>query len=499
MLHLGLLAHLVRFPSRPIMARESLFLRFASPGERRLIFREDLGFYRSIVVGAVYDFAPGDQADLTLVLPTFVNALRCCVEKLPYLSVVAGGIASEKPFFERVPKIDINDHLSIIDANKSRDDEQWLEVLLESMLDRPNPQSVPPWRVTICPIAAQKYYVLFAYSHVIGDGLSGPVFHRTFLDALQSTDETEVESTTELLIPQFSLPEPFDIPERLPISWSFLLGPLMAALLPTPVVKWLGIRAHTTNANEGTWTGSNVFFEPETYRTRLKILTISNDQLRNAIMACRAHDAKLTATIHQLIVRALSKCITDDKATNFVSQTAISMRTSIGASNEVWGNFASGHYGVHPRMDDQSPSPDHMWESAAFMSNDMAVSTTRLNDQPLGLLRYAPNIRTWLQKKLGGRRDCSYELSNSMSFDAGEQVRHRCRINKMMVAQPGNVVGAPINFNLLSVTGGPLVCTITWQQGALGVPLESEDALVNSIRSSLQEELAGIGRQSEKA
>lgn len=244
-----------------------------------------------------------------------------------------------------------------------------------------------------------------------------------------------------------------------------------------------------------------------------------------------------------LQVRALSKHITETKAiTNFVSQTAISMRASIGVPGEEWGNYASGCYGTHPNVGKEEAVattkegpglPDQMWENASSLSKAIAESAVQLQDQPLGLLRYAPSIRQWTLGKVGGRRDCSYEVSNLTSFDGGSghantKVKHQeeeettneegegtgagdgeavscsstssrnksscsCRITKMVFAQPGGVVSAPLAFNLVSVRGGPLVGTISWGQGALGVPVESEDALVEAIRQSFVEDFAAIG------
>lgn len=245
--------------------------------------------------------------------------------------------------------------------------------------------------------------------------------------------------------------------------------------------------------------------------------------------------------IASLQVRALGKHITGDKAiTNFVSQTAISMRASIGVPGEEWGNYASGCYGTHSNVFGREVEaattkkglgllPDQMWENASSLSKAMAESAVQLRDQPLGLLRYAPSVRKWIVGKVGGRRDCSYEVSNLTSFDGGSGSGHAstnvkqqqeekkqneekgetvscstnyrnkssssscCRITKLVFAQPGGVVGAPLAFNLVSIRGGPLVGTITWGQGALGVPIETEDALVEGIRQSFLEDFAAIG------
>ncbi|KAK8013265.1 hypothetical protein PG991_009536 [Apiospora marii] len=478
------------------MSRKSVFLRYATipgPSERRMISREDLGFYSNIVVGATYEFEGGNDVDLHS-LQTFAGPLQHCIAKFPYLKIVTRDASTERPFFERVTSLDVQQHLSVVDDGPTapgnprdgdgdgHDDHRRMEQLLESLVDKPNSIAlIPPWRVVVRPLAPARCFVAFAYSHIIGDGPAALAFHRAFLDGLQQQQKTgvllQVNPLLTVPLSEFTLPDPFDIPGRLPISWSFLLGPLLAVLLPKFVAGWLGLQANAAKVDGGTWTGSNVFFEPGAMHSRVKMFAIEDAQVSSVIKASRDHNTKLTGTVHQLVVRALSKHITDTKAiTNFVSQTAISMRASIGAPGEEWGNYASGCYGTHPNVGQiatKGPGlPAQMWANASSLSRAMAESAVQLRDQPLGLLRYAPSIRNWILGKVGGRRDCSYE---------------------MVFAQPGGVVSAPLAFNLVSVRGGPLVGTITWGQGALGVPVESEDALVEGIRQSFVEDFAAIG------
>jgi hypothetical protein len=92
-----------------------------------------------------------------------------------------------------------------------------------------------------------------------------------------------------------------------------------------------------------------------------------------------------------------------------------------------------------------------------------------------------------------GLRDSSYEVSNLTAFSknvAGEA----CQITKMVFAQPGNVVSAPLVFNLISVKGGSLPCSATWQPGALGVPREHDDKWVEGICESSKLDLANLQR-----
>ncbi|KAK6852281.1 hypothetical protein PG995_012406 [Apiospora arundinis] len=530
------------------MSQEKVFLRYASPSERRMISREDLGFYSNIVVGATYETGRDAAADLQS-LQTFARPLKRCIEKFPYLKVVVRDASTEKPFFERVTSLNPQAHLRIITHPAAgvapaggEEEEQWKEKLLESLVDEPNSiATTPPWRVMVLPISRTRCFVAFAYSHTIGDGPAALAFHRAFLDGLRQGSaalEEAVEPTGPVAVPEFVLPDPFDMPGRLPVSWSFLLGPLLAALLPKTVGGWLGLQAHAAKVEQATWTGSDVSLDPGPNRSCVRMFAVDEARVSGAIRASRAHGAKLTGTFHQLVVRALSKHITNQKAGgNFVSQTAISMRASIGLPSEEWGNFASGCYGMHPaaavvEKDEEqqdvteerqqqpflpsplstskspSPLPALMWANAASLSKTIAESAAQLQDQPLGLLRYAPSIRNWIRGKVGGRRDCSYEVSNLTSFRGGgdddenpatpqqqprQTASRSCRITEMIFAQPGGVVSAPLAFNLVSVGGGPLVGTITWGRGALGVPVEAEDALVDGIRRSLLDDFASIG------
>lgn len=84
--------------------------------------------------------------------------------------------------------------------------------------------------------------------------------------------------------------------------------------------------------------------------------------------------------------------------------------------------------------------------------------------------------------KMGHDRDCSFEFSNLLAFDGGAD--QDCNISKMVFSRPANPTAAPINGNIISVKGGSLVCTFSWQAGSMGVPVEEEKVLVDGICSS---------------
>jgi hypothetical protein len=315
----------------------------------------------------------------------------------------------------------------------------------------------------------------------------GVAFHRTFLDAWRQS--SGVENASFLVTPPSrTLPAPFDTPERLPISWSFLLGPLIAVYLPKFLGKMLGLRAAASTVDAGTWTGSPIFFDPDAVeKSRVQLLEIEAPLVQNALQVSRDHGTKLTGTVHQMIIRALSTAIPNSDITNFVSGTPVDMRASIGTPALTWGLFVSAYYEVHPRSSSaNSAFSDEMWAAASSMTKEIAACAATLQDQAIGLLRYVPGIRKWTLSKIGQQRDSSYELSNLLAFDnldCSEEQRYR--ISKMVFTQPGNVPSAPLVFNIISVKGGSLMCTVSWQAGALGVPLGEERSFVDGICSSI--------------
>ena len=398
------------------------------------------------------------------------------------MTVVMKDKDTDKPTWESVLSVKLDDHISVVhdQAADGVDEAAIIEKVLRSIVDRRFTASSPPWRIVVLPLPLQqgttkpRCFIAFASSHSIADGGAGLAFHGTFLNALrQDTKDQDVSFT--ITVPDRKLPDPFDTPERLPVTPDFLRSV-----------------ATTTVVDAGTWTGSSVFLEPqEGLHTRIRLLEVEAPLVQTALRVSRSHNTKLTATIQQLINRALSKAVTDGDVTNFASQTAIDLRGAGGVGLE-WGIFVSGLAAAHPRVDASEPVSDDMWAAAGSMSEKLAESSTRLENQVIGLLRYVPNHRESMVSKLGGKREGSYALSNMLAFDGGSE-GHYCRISKMVVASSAAVPSAPLSFCIISVKGGSLMCTVSWQLGALGCPVEKEASFVDEICSSLRGDFEALG------
>ncbi|KAK5415473.1 Alcohol acetyltransferase [Exophiala xenobiotica] len=311
---------------------------------------------------------------------------------------------------------------------------------------------------------------------------------RTFLDALQDDSVVQESRKQDLVHSQSFRPlsPPFDTKANVPISWTFLLSPLLGVYLPA--FFGFGLNSITPT----TWTGSSTFYDPEKYQVGVQIGSIDAATVRKVLGACRAHGSKITGLIHQLIVAALSELLPEGYD-NFAAQTAINMRDAVGVSNDEMGLYVAGEVEIlnrtHPSP--QTPTTTFSWTAPKQMTDKLAAAASRTQDQSVGLLRYLSDIRAWTLSKLNQRRDCSYEVSNLGNFRAAGKCE-RVSVSEMIFAQSADVNGPALDFNVVSVAEGPMTITITWQIGALDLGAQSESDFVGAVCRKLEDALARI-------
>lgn len=418
---------------------------------------------------------------------TYLPGLRRCLKDHPPLSVVIKDTDTEKPYYAACPVGDLSNHITILPVADNGDAEpQAIERIAAQILDtRPTADS-PPWKIVVLPFAnahnssSSKCFVAFAFSHALGDGISGLAFHKSFLAGLQDPTAEQYQKPAK-----GAMPTPFDTRKNLPISLSYLLAPALGQYLPKVFARLLGLRAAVSTITESTWLGNNKVFLDDDHKTGAKIFKIDGVTLTRLIQACRKHDTKLTALLHQIIAHALSNALPASKDGSFVdsfaSQTAINMRHHVNVSNDMMGLYVSGFFDAHPRI--SSMSPDKMWSAAREMNAKLHECSNTTKNQSIGLLRFLISIRSWTGGHMGGKRDASYEISNLLAFDPEHQrtgpvqgQAEKWTLGNMFFAQPANVTGAPLCFNVVARKGGELLCTITWQLGAIGVGDERKEA-----------------------
>lgn len=294
--------------------------------------------------------------------------------------------------------------------------------------------------------------------------------------------------------PKTPLVPPIETAGRLYISWSYLLGPLLGAYMPKLVSGYFNFRASATPEAKNFWCGHDTFHDSDGFHTGVEMVTISNEKIQKVLARCREHRAKFTGLLHQLIARGLGRALpADQTAECFISQTAIDLRRCLTQiTDDDMGLCPSGYYETFPRTDPKqwggwatAGDDSTIWTAARATTEALTKCASTLTDQPIGLLAYLRNFYPWMRGQIGKRRDCSYELSNLLSFDPG--LSTTWRMGSVYFSQPANATGGCLSFNVVSRKGGDMVIILSWQIGALDVEDEQRFAsrVCNSIYSSL--------------
>lgn len=437
-----------------------------------------------------------------------VKALKHCVASHPILSTYIIGQETEAPEFARPPALDLNKHINILDAPDLFDEKSLIKLTLAQTNDHVFDccDKTPPWQITVLPLSAaeqsetSRYLILFGYYHSHGDGKSGLAFHKTLLSGLNQAQSADCayDDDPKFASPNTPLLPTLEMAGRLPISWSYLLSPLLGAYLPAFVTNPLGIRASATPEADDQWAGNKTFFEPESYQTCLEVVSIGHSVVQKIIQECRRHDVKFTGLLHQVIVQALSEELPPEKAGCFVSQTAVDLRSHLnGITEDDMALCPTAYYELFKRISNdetsRQPGSDAFWAAARTTTQNLAKCAGTLNDQPVGLLAYLRNMYPWTRGQVGQRRECSYELSNIMAFNPGPfESEQGCNIESMIFSQPANVSSGCLNFNVVSRYRGDLTIVISWQAGALDV--QNEQVFVERVGQHMATSLASFNK-----
>jgi hypothetical protein len=484
--------------------------------ERRFTVRHALGWYRTLIITGLYTVDKNSAFD-THSITSYIPALKWCIKSHSFLSATIQGLYGESPVFTRPAELDLRNHIQIIDLEsstyKSTNDE--LELLKRVVLethDQPweYAERIPPWKIVVLPLPDQadstqkRVYIIYAYSHTHGDAKSALAFHRSFLQGLQTHTGDHDQSQSLIYEPPSSpLPLPLEKACTLKVSWSFLLAPAIAQYMPNIVCRLLRIQAGGNQLSiDRVYTGEITRYDKDDFRTASQILVVKQDLLAKVLAVCRSQRSKLTGLLNRLIVYALSDILPPSTANGFLGQIVVDLRSHIPAYADgmTMGNFVSAVYDTPSRI---TPNPsskydETFWDAVRGTTTRLAAAANTLDDQPIGLLKYLSNFRSWYLGQLGKKRDSSYEISNIGVFDPTlptntndlPTTSQPWSIERTVFSQPANVLASPLNFQVVTMKGGDMVITLNWQVGVTGVP--DEDAFAKAILGHVNKGLEEI-------
>ncbi|KAK5071671.1 Alcohol acetyltransferase [Lithohypha guttulata] len=470
--------------------------RNTGPSEQRLISRHVHRFYNNLLVAGIYSI-PVTVADSQLSkLETYLPVLKACLLQHPFLSIVVRRNAKGQSVYARADAVDLRDHFHVIDAELSASNTATEDTLIGRVIEHlcndpaltffDTAEVLPHWRLDVLPLqesAHQKrVFISFTYGHTIGDGMSGMVFQKTFLEAFHQLGAQPPEDTNPI-----SNTAHADLPglPHLPLTLSYLLGPALGHYLPRFVADWLGIKASVSGSDEATWSGKKTFLssassEGVPVTTAAEVLSISDNTVTAVLETCRKHDAKLTSLLHEIVAQCFnrhlsSQLVLDASQNNFVASTPTNLRRLVDVPDETIGIFSSTAYSRHDI--DRSLNPEsevkiteHMWSKSRADTTQLHRSVSLLRNQPIALLSWISDIDAWMASQLNKPRDVSWEMSNLLSFGnrSASGGTPAIVVEKMFFGQSAEAAGSPLFLSVVSVKGGDLVICASWQPGAFG-------------------------------
>jgi hypothetical protein len=132
--------------------------------------------------------------------------------------------------------------------------------------------------------------------------------------------------------------------------------------------------------------------------------------------------------------------------------------------------------------------PLFSWDEARRVRGTIeAELSKRGRNSIVGLLRYAGDYHEFFRKKIGRRREESFEVSNIGVFkpDGHGQETGDWRVGRVVFSQSANVVGAALEASLVTGGDGRLNMGFSWLEGV--VDSEWMEKVMKALKSMMEE------------
>ncbi|KAM0244032.1 hypothetical protein ACHAP5_006696 [Fusarium lateritium] len=409
--------------------------------------------------------------------------------------------------YNQVHQIDRPDVLRVIDSNdtNSTTAEQKMksaDVLLSHILGDAHAEQwlpdKPAWKVIMLNhfhrnseesdsdlVSLERIDIAFIAHHAIADGLSGVAFHASLMENFATL-------SASLCSPPW--PMIFNEPRAAPMAIEERVDCLSCTC---------SVCSSPSTCDRKAWAGRAISQTPAArLKSMVRIITITPEELLAVLKKCKRASITLTGLLHALICTSLCRGIKED-VPGFRSVTPFSVRPHTGASKMDIVDHVSCliSYISNAELEKiQECEPGSMAEDqriielAEFFGRDI---TTKVRQFPHGSMVTSLNriqdLVSHCESQGGTERKYTYELSNlGSTSDILPPDGSNLKLEKLVFTQCAMVAGPAIGFNCASTRGGPLVISITWEQGII------EESVVDHVVRELKERLVCVGGNDTK-
>ena len=384
---------------------------------------------------------------------------------------------TRKPYWVRLPRIDLRDCVIFVSRSCARDEEaRETDGELAAILEEQHNQDfkgkslvgelpTPFWRVVVVLGEEDKIssslQICFIFHHALADTISGLAFHRSLLSALLrqekvgTVDDEVAHEINMVQTPDLPLLPPLEDLHPLPLSFRCIWNEAKATLFP--------------ESTSGLWAGAPVpaVVIPNNYKTRFQFFTVAQTTTSRFVAICRANDATVTSTLQLLIADALFAQIPSYLTTLNV-ESAISFRRFLDPemiNDDSMGCFVSRYLYSHQRKSDSAEPIDHFtWgESRRIRKTIEAELEKDGRDNIIGMSRFIFSHNHFFKSMAGKPRETSFELSNVGIFKAREKEKESdWGIGRIVFSQSADITGAAFEISVVTGNDESLSIGFSW-------------------------------------
>lgn len=377
------------------------------------------------------------------------------------------GETTSTPSYLPVETIDLNNKLFVFDGFTEGDMMQHLQA--EHDAPWTSQETNPPWKLNVYHDSSKSsdtLHIAFIYHHALLDGLSGAIFHSSLRAALnEAKPSPRFANDMQIKVQQpLSLAPPIESLVNFNLSWGFLIG---------KVLEEYGPQRFFGKKNDHFAGLDCEISDLYPFQTQLRLLTINSDTVNSLLTKCKSKKVSMSVLLSVILARSLA--VARDSSEAFIGSLPYTLKRVSGTDYQSMVNQTSAletEYSSNLLEElrgldlDKRPfdAAVSLWalaekESARLQSH---LTNCRVNNL-VGLLPYVSDHHEFYRKKLGKKRELTFELSNIGVIKPGATSSDSWRIEKAIFTQGAAVVGPALNVNVASVLEGPMSMTFSWQ------------------------------------
>lgn len=446
----------------------------------------------------LYPFAAQTcQYSITMSLNSAQQAIRAALKQvvleIPALQVGIGAADTNKPFFLRLPSLDLSNHLEWKDLSQSElnaYDNALVKALEEDhATDWQDVATKPSWKLVVFhrPSSNGKsgmvFEFLFEAHHSIADGRSLSVFHEHLASALNALSKNPGETEDLVNLPSSSvMTPPLEDLMSFDISKTYLFKALWGEFAPA----WLQGKPAALP-----WTGEPISLSKRRINTRL--VTIQAEAVSRLLETCRAHGTTITPLLNALIAASLSRQLPEQSTHGGLKGfTVIALRPfadkskipdSMDLKDSMGDMSTSLGHDFNPSMvselrvicndkpNDAQDTETLIWDLTKKMGGEIKGRLATLpQDDITGLLQWVSDWFKRAQEMEGKPRSDTWELSNLGTMPA-TAADAEWKLQRSVFSQSFSAFGPAISVNASTVINGPMTITVISGDGIVGSDL----------------------------